>query len=69
MALRFMYITNMNTQKSMHVPEDISRLKNVLTKSEILVRINPLYSESKKEIDDVIRRGADIIMLPMFTNE
>ena len=57
---------NMNTQKSMHVPEDISRLKNVLTKSEILVRINPLYSESKKEIDDVIRRGADIIMLPMF---
>ena len=60
---------NMNTQKSMHVPEDISRLKNVLTKSEILVRINPLYSESKKEIDDVIRRGADIIMLPMFTNE
>lgn len=60
---------NMNTQKSMHIPEDISRMKNVLTKSEILVRINPLYYESKKEIDDAIYRGADIIMLPMFTNE
>lgn len=60
---------NMNTQKSVHVPEDISRMKKNLTKSEILVRINPLYEESKKEINDVINRGADIIMLPMFTNE
>ena len=39
---------NMNTQKSMHVPEDISRLKNVLTKSEILVRIHCIVNRKRK---------------------
>lgn len=56
----------MNTVKSKHTIEDIKKVKNVLTKSELLVRINPWNNNSKKEIDDVIAMGADMIMLPMW---
>lgn len=57
---------NMNTVKSKHVISDVSTIREVLTKSELLVRVNPLHDQSKKEIDEVIARGADIVMLPMF---
>jgi hypothetical protein len=30
------------------------------------VRINPFFENTKKEIDDVIKSGADIVMLPYF---
>ena len=56
----------MNTVKSNHTIEDVSRIKKVLSKSELLVRVNPLYEGSQKEIDTVIDGGADIVMLPMF---
>lgn len=57
---------NMNTVKSNHVISDIPIVRNVLTRAELLVRVNPLYTGSKKEIDEIINRGADIIMLPWF---
>ena len=57
---------NMNTVKSDHVLSDIPIIRNVLSKSKLLVRINPLYDGSKKEIDKVVDGGADIIMLPWF---
>lgn len=57
---------HLNTVISKHVIEDVSRIKQVLTCSELLVRVNPIYEGSKQEIDEVIRRGADIVMLPMF---
>lgn len=56
----------MNTVKSGHTLEDISKIKNVLTTSELLVRINPIHSGSEEEIHEVISRGADMIMLPYF---
>ena len=56
----------MNTVKSNHVISDVSTMRKVLTKSELLVRVNPLHDQSKEEIDEVIARGADIVMLPMF---
>lgn len=56
----------LNTVKSKHVIEDVSRLRNVVSISELLVRVNPLHGDSKQEIDEVIARGADIVMLPMF---
>lgn len=56
----------MNTVKSGHTFEDISVIKNVLTTSELLVRINPIHSGSEEEIHEVISRGADMIMLPYF---
>lgn len=56
----------MDTVKSSHKIEDIITAKKVLTKSEILVRINSINPNTKNEINDVIAAGADIIMLPYF---
>lgn len=59
----------MNTVKSKHSLSDISLLREVLDSSDLLVRVNPLNPGSKAEIDEVIERGADIIMLPMFKSK
>lgn len=56
----------MNTVQSRHSVADAARLRQVLTRAELLVRVNPIYPNSKKEIDDVILAGADLIMLPYF---
>lgn len=57
---------NMNTVKSHHNVRDISKIKPLLTKSKLMVRVNPWNVNSKQEIDDVINAGADIVMLPMW---
>ncbi|MBR8700680.1 hypothetical protein IX317_000581 [Fusobacterium sp. DD29] len=57
---------NMNTVKSKHTIEDIKKLRPFLKKSELLVRVNPININSQREIDAVIKNGADIIMLPMW---
>ena len=62
----------MDTVQSHHTFEDIKNIRSVLTKSELLVRCNPIhdataeYCSSKEEIDGIIECGADIIMLPYF---
>lgn len=60
---------NMNTVKSHHTVEDVAAIAKVLTKSELLVRINPWYENSATEIEAVIAAGADSIMLPMWKSE
>jgi len=57
---------NRNTVISAHSIEDIKNIKRVMTISKLLVRINPLGTWSKEEIDSAIDAGADIIMLPFF---
>lgn len=57
---------NMDTVKSHHCVQDIEALAKVLTKSTILVRVNPINPNSKEEIDCVINAGAGMIMLPMW---
>lgn len=62
----------MDTVQSHHTLEDIESIRAVLTKSELLVRCNPIhdatdeYTSSEEEIDGIIERGADMIMLPYF---
>lgn len=62
----------MDTVQSHHTFEDIEKISNILTKSELLVRINPIhnatseYCSSKDEIDQAIKSGAQILMLPYF---
>ena len=58
---------NIDTVKSKHSISDIVKVKEVLTTSELLVRINPIYDGTEKEIEEVIAAGAGIIMLPYFT--
>ena len=57
-----------------HTVEDVRAMKQAVNSAEVLVRINPIheatadYSSSEQEIEDVIRAGADIIMLPFIEN-
>ena len=56
----------LDTVKSKHSISDVARIKPLLTKAEMMVRINSWYDGSIKEIDDVVNAGADIIMLPFW---
>ena len=57
---------NMNTVKSHHTIEDVNKLSEMLTKAELLVRVNPWNENSEDEIESVISAGAKRIMLPMW---
>ncbi|WP_163538987.1 aldolase/citrate lyase family protein [Gracilibacillus sp. YIM 98692] len=57
---------HLDTVISRHSIHDVKKIKQVLTNSELLVRVNPIYQGSKNEIDRVIKDGADIVMLPFF---
>lgn len=60
---------NMDTVISRHTLSDISSVREKINTAELLVRINPIYDGSKEEINEVIERGADIIMLPMIESK
>lgn len=57
----------LNTVQSTHNIDDIHKIRQVVSKSELLVRSNPMYDDLKSEIDEIVHGGADIIMLPYFT--
>ncbi len=56
----------LNSVKNHHTISDIKEIKKVISSSKILVRINPIHSGSKNEIDEAIKAGADVLMLPFF---
>lgn len=60
---------HLDTVISRHSIDDARKIKAVLTKSELLVRINPIFNGSRDEVEQVIEDGADIIMLPFFKNK
>lgn len=57
-----------------HTVEDVRNIKHAVQTAEVLVRINPIHDEtpdycsSEQEIDEVIRAGADVVMLPYITS-
>lgn len=57
---------HLDTVISRHHIDDVTKIKKVLSKSELLVRVNPIFGGSKPEIERVIDDGADIVMLPFF---
>ena len=62
----------MDTVQSKHSLDDVKKISDVITKAELLVRVNPIhdsseqYCSSEDEINTAIENGADIIMLPYF---
>lgn len=56
---KYLFISN-------HRESDIQSVKSILTHSKLMVRINPIHTYTKDEINRVIEAGADIIMLPYF---
>jgi 2-keto-3-deoxy-L-rhamnonate aldolase RhmA len=55
-----------NTFISTHQMDDIARVRDVLTRSRLMVRVNPLHEGTAEEVDAAIDRGAQLLMLPMF---
>lgn len=56
----------MNTVKSKHTINDIKIIKPLLSKAQLMTRVNPWNENSITEINEVIDVGADIVMLPMW---
>ncbi|MBE6986469.1 MAG: aldolase [Ruminococcaceae bacterium] len=62
----------MNTVQLHHTIEDIVRIREAIKRAELLVRCNPIHDEteeydsSEEEINEIIKSGADVIMLPYF---
>lgn len=57
---------HLNTVKSTQTIENVSTIRHAVSDAHLLVRINPLHKDSQLEIDEVVDRGADSVMLPMF---
>ena len=62
----------MNTVKSHHTIQDIINLRPIVTTSTLMARVNPIheatkdYCDSREEVEETIKAGAEVIMLPMF---
>ncbi len=54
-----------NTYITQYTLDTIAPVRKVLDRSKLLVRINPIHSNTEMEIDRAIADGADILMLPM----
>lgn len=62
---------HLNTVISRHTLQDVTAVRNALDfcgTGSLMVRINPIGSSTKSEINEILARGADRIMLPMFTH-
>lgn len=57
---------HLDTVISGHTLADVRAVRTVIDRSRLLVRVNPLHDGSRREIDEVIDAGADIVMLPFF---
>lgn len=59
---------NLDTWKSRQTPADVTKIREAAPDAHLLVRVNPMHDNSAAEIDDVIARGCDSVMLPMFSD-
>jgi hypothetical protein len=57
-----------STVISGHTLEDLARVRAAAPDVELLARINPASSALRDEVDAVVVRGADVVMLPFFTS-
>lgn len=60
---------HIDSVKSNHSVTDIAKIKGILTKAQVLVRIDPVNTNTKSQIESVISAGADVIMLPYFRTQ
>ncbi len=57
-----------DTVISAHTLEDVRAMRHVITRSQLMVRINPWGEWSPEEVEGVVHTGVDIVMLPFFTS-
>lgn len=58
----------LDTWKSRQTVADVTRIREAVPDGHLLVRVNPLHEGTKAELDEVLERGADSVMLPMFNS-
>jgi 2-keto-3-deoxy-L-rhamnonate aldolase RhmA len=56
-----------DTVISAHTLDDVKAMRQAITRSQLMVRLNPWGEWSPEEVDGVVQAGADIVMLPFFT--
>jgi len=56
-----------STVISRHSLRDVSAVRQRVPHGALLVRTNPPHPGLDREVNEVIARGADVVMLPMFT--
>lgn len=56
----------LDTWKSRQTAQDVTRIREAVPEGHLLVRVNPLHDGTKAELDEILARGADSVMLPMF---
>lgn len=57
---------HLSSWKSKQTLPDVTVIREAVPTSHLVVRINPLHDGTGREVDEVIARGADSVMLPMF---
>lgn len=57
---------HLDTVISGHHVDDVASLRRAVPAGALLVRVNPVHSATREEVDVVIAGGADVVMLPMF---
>ncbi|MBX3112561.1 MAG: hypothetical protein KF857_11170 [Fimbriimonadaceae bacterium] len=58
---------HLDTVISRHTLADVVRIREAVDEGQLLVRVDPWHDQSAQQIDEVVRAGADTVMLPMFT--
>lgn len=62
----------MDTVQSHHTVDDVRKIRQTISRAELLVRCNPihdktsLHTDSREEIEGILECNPDIIMLPYF---
>lgn len=51
---------------STHRMEDVRRVGEAVRRAELFVRTNPPHDDLAQEVEDLIERGAQVLMLPFF---
>jgi hypothetical protein len=57
---------HLDSWKSNHTAAEVTQVREAVPDAHLVVRINPLHEGTPAELDDVVARGADSVMLPMF---
>jgi HpcH/HpaI aldolase/citrate lyase family len=58
----------LGTWISPHTLEDLDGIRPHVNRAELFVRINPLNDDSSAEVEALLNRGVEVIMLPNFTS-
>ncbi len=59
---------HLDSHKAVHSLHDVEAVARVLTRAELMVRINPSWKGTPNEVADAISAGATRLMLPMFSH-